>query len=211
MSVNNFVESVHENSVNISTREIFLHGFYSEEDPGVDFRMCNTFLKNIRILHKTSKPIVIHQNTEGGCWHSGITIFDIIANSKCPIIFVMWGAAASMGSIIPQAADYRIIAENCYFLIHDGTEEISGTHKQVHQHMLYCRKAREKMLDIYVDACREGQYFKGLEDKKIRDYIKKQINNKEDWILSAEEAVNFGFADEILNLGTIDRVKKEYE
>ena len=209
---NSFIESIHDTQVNITTREIFLHGFYADEDPGVDYRMANTFLKNIRILqHKSTKPIVVHQHTEGGHWDSGMVIFDSIASCRCPVILVMWGAASSMGSIIPQAADYRIISENCYMLIHDGSEDYSGTHKQIQEHLKHSKVIREKMLSIYGESCIDGEFFSGWEQNKIESFIKKQLNNKEDWILSAEEAVKYGFADKILTDKTIESVKKEYE
>ena len=41
----------HEHGVIVETREIFLHSHFGEsEDPGIEYRSANRFLKNVRIL-----------------------------------------------------------------------------------------------------------------------------------------------------------------
>ena len=56
------------------------------------------------------------------------------------------------------------------------------------------------MLDIYTDKCKNGPYFKNgkKSDIQIRNFIKKQMQQKQEWYMSAEEAVNYGFTDYIL-------------
>ena len=43
---------LHNYGANIDTREIFLHNYYSSDDdnPGVEYKMSNNFIKNIRAL-----------------------------------------------------------------------------------------------------------------------------------------------------------------
>ena len=63
---------LHNYGANIDTREIFLHNHYGsndEDNPGVEYKMSNTFLKNIRALEiKSDKPIIIHMQSVGGEW-----------------------------------------------------------------------------------------------------------------------------------------------
>ena len=61
-------EEAHVLNLMIERREIFVHGNYSppeeEGDPGVDWRMANTLVKNLRILETiSSDDIIIHQET----------------------------------------------------------------------------------------------------------------------------------------------------
>ena len=57
------------------------------------------------------------------------------------------------------------------------------------------------MFNIYAERCVKGQFFKNLFKKnitpsKVKDYLKEQLKNG-DWYVSAREAVNYGFADEV--------------
>ena len=76
---------LHNYGANIDTREIFLHNYYSSDDdnPGVEYKMSNNFLKNIRALEiKSDRPIVIHMQSVGGEWSDGMAIYDAISMSR---------------------------------------------------------------------------------------------------------------------------------
>jgi ATP-dependent protease ClpP protease subunit len=196
------IEELHLYNILFDTREIFLHGALdSEEDSGVDFRMANNFAKNLRLLENTGDdPIIIHQHSIGGCWDSGMMLYDLIINCGCHVICIMHGTACSMGAIVPQAADTRIIMPNCTFMMHDGDMSIEGTHKQVTSAVNMICACREQMLDIYSSVCVNGHFFQKeqADEKKVRQYIIEKMNEKEDWWLSSRETVAYGFADAVL-------------
>jgi ATP-dependent protease ClpP protease subunit len=197
------LEEIHGYNMCLDTREIFLHGEPGEEceDSGVDFRMANRFLKNIRFLEAAGDdPILIHQHNIGGDWSEGMMIYDAITQCQCHIICIMHGQATSMGSIIPQAADTRIIMPYCIFMIHDGFINLTGTHKQVQSAAQLSEQVRDQMLDIYASVCINGHFFQKEQAtaKKVREYIINKMNEKEDWWLNARESVAFGFADAVL-------------
>lgn len=198
------IEEIHNHGVLLETREIFLHGETDSDsyDAGVEFRMANKFLKNIRLLEELSTdPIIIHQHNIGGNWFDGMFIYDAIYNSMCHVILIMHGSAFSMGSIIPQAADTRIIMPNCVFMIHDGYTGIDSslTYKQSKSWSEMESQIREKMLDIYCDICKNGHIFQKeqADEKKIRDILTEKMSQKEDWWLFSKDVVNYGFADVI--------------
>jgi len=197
------IEEIHSYNLLLDTREVFLHGEPGEnsEDGGVDFRMANRLLKNIRLLEAAGDdPIIIHQHGIGGDWSSGMMMYDIIANCQCHVILVMHGDASSMSSIIPQAADTRIIMPNCIFMIHEGYDNLDGTHKQIISATKVLDKLRERMLDIYVSVCINGHFFQHeqADEKKVREYLVNKMNEKEDWWLLPKEVVLYGFADGVL-------------
>ena len=98
------IAEAHDSGIIASTREIFLHNYFEEEDPGIDYRASTKFLTNLRILEgQNHKPIIIHQHSTGGEWHAGMAIYDAIKGSPCSFIFICHGICASMGSIIAQA------------------------------------------------------------------------------------------------------------
>jgi len=212
------VETVHAYDILIENREIFLFG---EIDDNGD--LCKSFLKNIKILINRSdiSPIIIHQYSIGGDWTSGMVIFDAILSCPCPIIFMCHGIASSMGSIIPMACvehgnAYRINMPNCYWLIHDGTTGISHelTHKQSMSWADWEKELKNKMTDLYVSACKNSKLHKNKSDKQIRAYLKRQLDAKEDGLLSSRDSVEHGFADAVLgdkNFESIKDIKNHWE
>ena len=180
------------------TREIYLCGHEGE----VDEKLTMGFLKNLRILENKSKePIVIHQYSVGGDWNAGMAMYDAIRNSPCRFVYICYGIAASMGSVIPQAVigkGLRVTAENCEWLIHDGSSNISGTHKQAVSNMKHTQIALKTMYDIYADSCNDGEFFIDKNKSQVKKHIQYQLNTKEDWIFNGRDAVWYGFADGVL-------------
>jgi len=86
------VGEIHSYNIDVKNREIYLNEFDDSGDrAGVDHRMVQNFVKNINILKNLSKePITIHMQTVGGCWYSGMGIYDAIKNCKCRTTFSLW-------------------------------------------------------------------------------------------------------------------------
>jgi ATP-dependent protease ClpP protease subunit len=195
---NQDLTDIFDNDLSVSTREIYLCG----NDGEVDEKLTMGFLKNLRILESKSKdPIIVHQYSIGGDWNAGMAMYDAIRNSPCQFVYICYGIAASMGSIIPQAVlgkGLRVTAENCEWLIHDGSSNVSGTHKQVISGINHSKLALKTMYDIYTDACNDGEFFSDKNKSQVKKHIQYQLNTKEDWIFNGRDAVWYGFADGVL-------------
>ncbi|NND23469.1 MAG: hypothetical protein HKN86_02130, partial [Acidimicrobiia bacterium] len=87
------VGEIHAYNIDVKNREVYINEFDdSGETGGVDHRMLQNFIKNINILKNLNKePITIHMQTVGGCWYSGMGIYDSIRNCKCKTTFVGYG------------------------------------------------------------------------------------------------------------------------
>ncbi len=199
------LDGIHDHNICSNTREIYLYNNTSdEEDQGIDRRQANRFLKNIRFLEgKSLKPIVIHQYSIGGDFSCGMMIFDAIVQCPCPIIIICHGIAASMGSLIPQAAvfhgnAYRVNMPHCEWLIHEGYIGLDSTYREAKSSSQWHSVLMGQMIDIYIRACKTGSRFKGYSDKKIKSYIDRQLSHKQDWWLSARDSIEHGFADVII-------------
>ena len=199
---------LHNYGANIDTREIFLHNYYSadaDENPGVEYKMSNTFLKNIRALEikSDSKPITIHMHSVGGEWSDGMAIYDAILMSKCYVTIIAYGQAESMSSIIFQAADRRLITKNTYFMSHFGSTAAGGEYLSVQNWVKYEKHICDIMIDIYAQSCIGGKYFKekygsSPDAEKVKTFLSRKLKSG-DWYLNAEDAVYYGFADEIID------------
>lgn len=194
---------IHQHNIDIANREIYLYNFNAvDENPGVDYRMAQNFIKNIRILDSVSHDdILIHMHSVGGSWFDGMAIFDAIKMSKSHVTILVYGQAESMSGIILQAADHRVMAPNAYFMSHYGSQSFDGDYLSYQNIQKFEQKNAETMFNIYAERCVKGQFFKNLFKKnitpsKVKDYLKEQLKNG-DWYISAEEAVNYGFADEV--------------
>tara|TARA_R110000868_G_scaffold66884_3_gene198896 strand:- start:1824 stop:2471 length:648 start_codon:yes stop_codon:yes gene_type:complete len=198
---------LHNYGANIDTREIFLHNHYGsndEDNPGVEYKMSNTFLKNIRALEiKSDKPIVIHMQSVGGEWSDGMVIYDAISMCRCHVTMIAYGQAESMSSIIFQAADKRLITHNTYFMSHYGSTGATGEYLSVQNWVKYEKYICDTMIDIYAGSCVGGKFFKekygsGPDIEKIKTFLLRKLKSG-DWYLNAEDAVNYGFADRIID------------
>ena len=161
------------------------------EESGVNYEMFNHFLKGITYLDSVNdQPITIHLNTMGGDWYHGMAIFRAIRACRSYVRIVVWGYACSMGSVILQAADSRVIAQSCILMIHDGSDEIVGDARSVERWGEQSKKNRQEMYRVYLDRIKEKHPNTTL--KRIESLC------SHDTIYSAEEAVEMGLADQIL-------------
>lgn len=193
------IGEIHNYGIDVKNREIYISEFDdSGESAGVDHRMLQMFIKNMNILTNINKdPITIHMQTVGGCWYSGMGIYDAIKNCKCKTKFVGYGQLCSMGTVIVQAATLRLMTPHSAFMVHWGSSEISGHYLSSQNLAVFEKAAAQQMVDIYAEKCHKtGDFFKDSEYSlsKVKAYIKRKLNNG-DWYMSAEDAVYYGFLD----------------
>jgi len=200
------LKDFHDYGANISTREIFLHNIYHSEDnqnPGVEYRMSNTFLKNLRALElKSDQPIIVHMQSIGGEWSDGMAIYDAIRMCRSYVTVIVYAQASSMSSIILQAADYRVMTPNAHFMSHYGSSDINTDYLSAMNQANYERDICDTMFDIYASRCANGQFFyekygKKPSEKQVKQYLIRKLKSG-DWYLNAEDTVYYGFADAVL-------------
>ena len=194
------IKAAHDYGLLPENREIFLAGCLDEEgDAGIQF------LTNFRILlAKGSAPIVVHMHSIGGDWSCGMMIRDMISTSTVPVVLMCHGLVASMGTVISSGCigggRLRVNSPSCDWLIHDGVTGISAdlTHKASQSTAEWEKRIHAEMVDGYTAAMKTGEYLEGAPEIRIRAFLKKQLNAKDDWWLSAEEANYYGFVDGVL-------------
>ena len=137
----------------------------------------------------------------GGNWEYSLAIYDVIKASSSLIYIIAYAHARSMSSIILQSADIRILTPHTYVMLHEGTDGYEGTNQGLITHAQQAQKSTEQMLNIYVEKCKNGLYFKKqkMSDLRIRNFIKKQMEKKQEWYLTGQEAIDYGLADYILD------------
>lgn len=200
------VMHLHEYDVDLKSNHIYLLGREeyqqeSGEEPGVEYMMANRFIKNLNLCMRVNPdmPIVIHMKTCGGMWEEGMAIYDAIKSCPFPVTILNYTHARSMSSLIFQAANKRVMMPHSTFMFHDGTLGIDGTVKQVQSAVEFGKVADAQMTKIYVDSMKLSGKFKSRSRKFIETWLREQMDKKEDVYLTAEDAVKYGFADQIFD------------
>jgi len=186
-------ELFHSYNALVSNRTIYFgsEDADQEDEYGVDYLSSAKIIKNLLFLDSINhENITIYWNAPGGCWFRGMAIYDTIMNLKSHVTMIGLGMIRSMGTIIMQACDARILTEYCGFMIHDGTEAADGDTRSFEAWGKYATYSRKQMYQIYLDGIRAKHPLFTL--KKIEDMC------SHDNILQPIEALELGLVDRVL-------------
>jgi len=169
----------------IPSRIIYLGG-------EVDALMTETVVKSLHIFKALNprKLVTLIINTLGGSEYDAWAIYDTMRNLKIPIKTVAHGACMSAGTILFLGGKQRLIAPNCVFMVHDGSDYAEGQRKNVERWAEFGKKYRRYSYKIYYDAMKQ-------KNKKITMSQVEDMCNL-DTILTAKETVACGLATRVL-------------
>ena len=174
-----------------------------EGESGTNHEMFGHFIKGLTFLSRLSEdPIIIQMNNPGGSWFHGMAIYDAIRACRCHITIIAYGHCCSMGSVIFQAGDHRIIAPDCALMIHDGTDEFAGPARSFESWGAYSKVIRHRMYEIYLARIKAKKPKSKWTLKKIEELC------SHDRIYTAEQAVDTGLADCLLELFEADHKRE---
>lgn len=128
------------------------------------------------------KDVSLFLNSEGGSCVQGIEMYHAIRRHEGKVVATVDGLAASMASVILQAANERHVSRGSYVMIHNPSAPAEGEAGDLRHTADVLDKIRSDMLDIYEAST-------GLD----RDKIAKMMDDET--YLTADEAVKLGFAD----------------
>ena len=143
--------------------------------------------------------ILFYINSPGGVVTSGMSIYDTMQFIKPDVSTIVIGQACSMGSFLAQAgtAGKRIVLPESRTMIHRVSSGTPGTSGSVHVQELQFEDAKrsfeesqrlnERLTQLYVRHNTAGKTY----DELFGDM-------KFDTFLSAQQAVEYGLADEVV-------------
>ena len=191
------VDKFFDYGINIPTRTLYMGSVASDwgdTEQGVDFAMSERMVKGLHLLDAAAlagdKPITILMNNPGGDEYHGLAIYDAIKTCHNEVNIIVYGHAMSMGSVILQAADERIMAPTSRMMIHYGTWGLNDHPKVVYNWAEEGKKWDRWMVEMYLEKIRE----------KHPNYTKKKVDEmcNFDTFFTAQEAVDIGLADRVL-------------
>lgn len=133
------------------------------------------------------KDIQLYINSPGGSVSAGLAIYDTMQYVKPDVSTICVGMAASMGAILltSGAKGKRYALQNADTLIHQPLGGAQGQASDIEIHAKNILKKRELLNKILSE--RTGQPLEKIERDTDRDFI-----------LTAEEAKEYGLIDEVI-------------
>lgn len=187
------VDKLYDYDIYIPSRTIYVGSTEVDLDgneSGTDAKMAERLIKALHLLDQKNEPITIIMNNIGGSWYDGMAIYDSIKACQSHITIKVFGVAMSMGSIILQAADERVMSPNSRFMIHYGTMGYDGHSKDFERWAEENKDINHSMEQILLDKAKLVNPSFTLGD--LQDLL------KHDTFFSAEETVKMGWADRVL-------------
>lgn len=130
------------------------------------------------------KTLNVYINSGGGDVFAGQAIYSMLKRYSATVNVYVDGLAASIASIIAMAGDNVKMPKNAMLMVHNPWSFGMGNANDFRKLADDLDKVRESMISVYEDKT-------GMEKESIVELL-----NAETW-MTAEEALEFGFADEI--------------
>jgi ATP-dependent protease ClpP protease subunit len=143
--------------------------------------------------------------SEGGSYFEGLTMAAMISSYKGKTTAKGIGIVASAATVVFLAADEKVLTSNSFFMIHSAWSGAEGNAKQISKTVELLNRVDEQMVNIYTAQMEsKGKLINNsIDDTKA--YVRNMMS-EETW-LTAEEAVDYGFADYIMDEAQIPDYK----
>lgn len=166
----------------LKDRIIFLSGDITDE-------VANLVVAQLLFLESEGpdKEISIYINSPGGSVSAGLAIYDTMQYINSPVSTICVGRAASMGAFLLAAGEkgHRYALPNADIMIHQPLGGAQGQASDIKIQAEKILKIKELLNKILAD--RTGQSLEKISIDTDRDYY-----------LDAEEAVEYGIIDKVI-------------
>jgi ATP-dependent Clp protease, protease subunit len=178
----------------LKDRIVFLNG-------PVDDHSANLIVAQLLFLESedSDKDINFYINSPGGAVTAGLSIYDVMQFIKPDVATYVMGQACSMGSFLAQAgqAGKRFVLPEARTMIHRVSSGTRGTSGSVHVQDLQFEDAKRSFEEsVRVNKRLTELYVRHNTANKTYEELFETM--KFDTFLSAQEAVDYGLADRII-------------
>ncbi len=162
-----------------------------DEEKGGDLMMAILLLTELSGKEAPYDPITMYISTYGGSADEMFGIYDVMTKAKrqCEIHTIGVGKVMSAGTLVLASGTKgkRKIGKHCRVMIHSVNSGHVGELHSIENEV----KAVKHMQELYINAMAQ-------ETSMTKRQLQKLIDRKVNVYLSAEEAIEYGIADEIL-------------
>ena len=142
---------------------------------------------NLLIDSFSLDPIQFHFSTQGGSCYDGLSLYDAIESSSTPVEITCYGRIMSMGIVVLLASNVRRAHRNTTFLIHQASGLAFGSLSEVEASVEEIRRINDIIFNIIISKT-----------KISKERLKEVLDYKQNWIFTANEALELGVITEII-------------
>lgn len=159
-----------------------------QEDDNVDY-----VIKSILSFNEEDKdkldptPIKLYINCYGGDVYQFLGLIDVIESSITPIHTITLGAAMSCAFLVVLSGHKRFAYKNSTFMYHQISTGEWGTAKNLEEDLIETKRL-QKIIENHVL----------IKSKITKKQLSDNYNTKNDWYISAEEALKYNIIDQII-------------
>lgn len=137
-----------------------------------------------------NKDIFFYINSPGGVITAGMGIYDTMQFIQPDVCTIVMGQACSMGSFLAQAGapGKRWLLPNARHMVHQPSGGARGMASDIEISYLEIMYWKKRLTELYVKHNTAGKSYSDFERDMDRDTF-----------MSAEEAIEYGLADKIIN------------
>lgn len=173
------------NSVEGSESTLILDGAIASETWWGDEVTPQAFRDELKKI--TSDKLTVQINSPGGDVWAGVSIHDALKELKAEVTVKVSGLAASIASVIAMAGDKIVVTPGSTMMIHRASMLAMGNADDMQKAIDMLETVEDGILNIYAERT-------GMSKDAVKELL-----DAETW-MSAEKAVELGFADEVLTL-----------
>jgi len=179
----------------LKERIVFLNG---EVNDSVSNSICAQLL--FLEAEDPNADINFYINSPGGVVTSGMAMYDTMQYIKPDVSTIVMGQAASMGSLLSQAGapGKRFLLPRARTMIHQPSGGARGMASDIAIQYHEIERMKKELTEIYVEHNSKGKTYEEFEVGMDRDNF-----------LTAQEALDWGLADEIINKRDEDGAKED--
>jgi len=155
-------------------------------------QMANLIVAQLLYLEAENpgQDITLWINSPGGSVTAGMAIYDTMQFVRPDVATVVMGQACSMGSLLAQAGakGKRMILPKARHMIHQPSGGARGQATDMEIQVKEILALKKSLTQIYVDHNSANKSYEDLARDMERDFF-----------MSAEEAVAYGLADQVMS------------
>lgn len=151
---------------------------------------AKSFSDELKGIASTVKNLSVRINSPGGNVFDGISIYNRLKQHKATVTVYVDGLAASIASIIALAGDEVVMGEGALMMIHKPMSCVCGNQIDMEAMVQRLDDVEDQLLNIYKKKT-------GIDRTELKNMLAAE-NGEGTW-MSAQEALDFGFADKIMD------------
>ena len=173
--------------------ELMLYGDIAESFWGdtISAKEVAEYLENLDV-----DEINVYINSNGGDANAAIAISNALKRHKAKVVINIDGIAASAATLITCAGDIVKMPKNAFFMVHNPWVVAVGGSEEMRRQADTLEKYKNAIIETY------------LQKVNINKEKLSELMDNESW-LNAEEALEYGFIDEIIENTNIQVVENK--